>query len=140
MTSHAAKAVSGRCFGRRVVGRMVVFGWLLDRKPHTGGRGGGRVLFALVRTFGCVQRSVDDVVGGFGHRAIAVGGGVGMGVVQGRKAGETPLANDSDKSVTSVTGAVLVVETVCGGVRSREAAGARGQAWESPVSAAGKGS
>lgn len=119
---------------------MVVLGRLLNREPHTGGRSRGCVFFALVRTFGCVQRSVDDVVGGFGHRAIAIGGGVGMGVVQRRKAGETPFANDSDKSVTSVTGAVLVVETVYGGVRSREAAGARGQAWESPVSAAGKGS
>ena len=42
------------------------------------------------------------------------------------------------QSVTSVAGADVVVETVCGGVRSRDAAGARGQAWESPVSAAGK--
>jgi hypothetical protein len=40
---------------------------------------------------------VNDVVGGFGHRAIAMGGGVGMGVVQRRKAGETPFASDSDK-------------------------------------------
>jgi branched-subunit amino acid ABC-type transport system permease component len=37
---------------------------------------------------------VDDVVGGFGHRAIAIGGGVGLGVVQRRKAGETPFASD----------------------------------------------
>ena len=45
------------------------------------------------------------------------------------------------QSVTSSgAGAVLVVEAVYGGVRGRDAAGARGQAWESPVSAAGKGS
>jgi len=44
------------------------------------------------------------------------------------------------QSVTSGAGAVLVVEAVYGGVRGRDAAGARGQAWESPVSAAGKGS
>ena len=44
------------------------------------------------------------------------------------------------QSVTSGAGAVLVVEAVSGGVRSRDAAGARGQAWERPVSAAGKGS
>jgi len=80
---------------------------------------------------------VDDVVGGFGHRAIAIGG-VGMGVYQRRKAGETPFTNDRQRQgVTSVTGAV-VVETVDGGVRSRDAAGARGQTWESPVSAAGR--
>lgn len=72
---------------------MVVLGRLLGRKPHTGGWGRGCVLFALSRTFGCVQRSVDDAVGGFGHRAIAIGG-VGMGVVQRRKAGETPFASD----------------------------------------------
>ena len=119
---------------------MADLGRLLKGKTHT--RSGCRrcVLFAVLRMFGCAQRSVDDVVGGFGHRAIAIGGGVGSGVVQRRKAGETPVANDSDKSVTSVTGADLVVKTVYGGVRSREAAGARGQAWESPVSAAGKGS
>lgn len=75
---------------------MVILGWLLDREPHIGSRGRGCVLVALSRTFGSVQRSVDDVVGGFGHRAIAMGG-VGMGVVQRRKAGETPFASDSDK-------------------------------------------
>jgi branched-subunit amino acid ABC-type transport system permease component len=40
---------------------------------------------------------MDDVVGGFGHRAIAIGGGVGFGVVQRREAGETPFAKDADK-------------------------------------------
>lgn len=76
---------------------VVVLGWLLHRKPHTGSWSRGCVLFALSRTFGSVQRSVDDVVGGFGHRAIAIGGGVKLGVVQRRKAGETPFAKDADK-------------------------------------------
>ena len=76
---------------------MVALGRLLNGKPHAGSRGRGCVLFALSRTFGRVQRSVDDVVGGFGHRAIATGSGIGMGDVQRRKAGETPFASDSDK-------------------------------------------
>jgi hypothetical protein len=41
---------------------------------------------------------MDDVVGRFGHRAIAIGG-VEAGVVQRREAGESPFTNDSDRAL-----------------------------------------
>jgi hypothetical protein len=71
-------------------------GRLLSRKSHTSSGCRRCVLFALLRTFRCAQRSMDDVVGRFGHRAIAIGG-VEAGVVQRRKAGESPFTNDSDR-------------------------------------------
>jgi hypothetical protein len=83
---------------------------------------------------------MDDVVGGFGHRAIAIGGGVGLGVVQRREAGETPFAKDADKVSLCNKRGRRQDSGWSSGVRGRDAAGARGQAWESPVSAAGNGS
>lgn len=108
---------------------MIDLGRLLLSEAHTYSRCRGCVVFALLRTFGCAQRSVDDVVGAFGHRAIAMGGGVGAGVVQRRIAGDTPVHERRRRGVTSSAAVVLVVvKPEAGDVRSKDAAGARRQA------------
>jgi hypothetical protein len=71
---------------------------------------------------------MDDVVGGFGHRAIAIGlVGVEAGVVQRRKADETPFTKGSDE-VSLLLQRPSSSRSLCAGdVRNGDAAGARGQ-------------